>query len=455
MTPTNVVSPKRNSAVSLPEGKIFTLRASPEQIKLHRDPFGTGKDMRSCLVDVSELLALEELPLSERVASASEGLPLEANLRKPITSKVYLAICETLKDSPALFHLKNRGLYLSCEKCWYDNRSNTLSLHMTDFEMHGILDGGHSYQAIREEAPREPGKAFVKIFIYEGINDLEEYVEICTALNTSRQVSSASVAEKLGYYEDLQKALGEELTKKVAWFDGDVAEGGKKKEPVENVLAELSIFLDQYLSATASSSESPTRAYSSKGSIVEEYAALSTKEKKSAGEFGNPYRAIFPLAGKILAAHEYIQRKFPDKYNEADDDGKGGKFGRTKVSKAKKRQTSLRTGFLELVYPGAHSASPLHGKAKKQKIPHKGLTLPVLGALRAIVARDKNGEKKFLMDPYEFLEKHGTELFREAVDLVGRNDRGDPQKAGKNPSLWQALYKSACLAYLQGTSPTK
>ena len=102
---------------------------------------------------------------------------------------------------------------------------------MTDPERHGIVNGGHTYAAIRDalEDPDEHEQnslqqAFVRLHILQGI-DTEKVPEIAEGLNRSKQVDDPSLANLRGFFQEIEDVMkGKPGADAIAYFQGDEGE---------------------------------------------------------------------------------------------------------------------------------------------------------------------------------------------------------------------------------------
>src|SRR5256885_1020161 len=71
------------------------------------------------------------------------------NVRDPrLTGIVPNAIRESAQTNPELFIFMNRGVVLSVDSVSFDNQASTVTVTLTDPELHGLLDGGHTYNIL-------------------------------------------------------------------------------------------------------------------------------------------------------------------------------------------------------------------------------------------------------------------------------------------------------------------
>src|SRR2546427_813464 len=114
------------------------------------------------------------------------------NVRDPkLTGSVPKKISNGYKDYPELFVFMNRGIVLAAHSVSFDNKTNEMTIKMTNPAAHGLLDGGHTYNIVRGENDLD-FEQYVKIEILEGFDD-EDIPNLVDARNTSNQVKDESL----------------------------------------------------------------------------------------------------------------------------------------------------------------------------------------------------------------------------------------------------------------------
>src|SRR5262245_2962205 len=78
--------------------------------------------------------------------------PREVNRR----SSVYKAIVQTLTQESDRFHERNRGITIVADELIYDDKRQEAILHLKDPKLHGVVDGGHTLDAILEAQSQPP-----------------------------------------------------------------------------------------------------------------------------------------------------------------------------------------------------------------------------------------------------------------------------------------------------------
>ena len=65
-----------------------------------------------------------------------------------LTTDVARDIAKSLRSSKKNFHVLNRGILLSAEEVTFDNKEKMATIKFLNPNMHGIVDGGHTYRQI-------------------------------------------------------------------------------------------------------------------------------------------------------------------------------------------------------------------------------------------------------------------------------------------------------------------
>lgn len=349
----------------------------------------------------------------------------QINVRDPkLTGSVPEAIRRSLQEKPDTFLFMNRGIVLSVEKVSFDNAKgkSQLTITLSDKRLHGLLDGGHTYNIIRAEAPSLEGARYVRVEILEGFS-AEEITDVVDARNTSNQVRDESLMNLAGAFEKLKKALtGQPYANQIAYKEFETDEQGQPK-PID--VREIIAILTAFDKANFGDNNHPINTYRSKAVCLQHF-----REHKA------DYDRLYPLAGEILELYDTIHAQLPELYNKVR--GKsggvtGGKFGRL-------------TGVT--VYKGKRvDHLPFTGVETKYGVP-AGFVYPILGAFRAIL-EEKGGRYHWGkgLKPVELLKgKLGERL----ADTIGNFalDAQNPSKTGKSPLVWQACYQAAQVEYL-------
>ncbi|MEX2164408.1 MAG: AIPR family protein [Sulfuricaulis sp.] len=346
------------------------------------------------------------------------------NVRDPkLTGAVPEAIRQSLHDNPDMFLFMNRGIVLSVESVSFDNKKSAVTVGLRDRNLHGLLDGGHTYKILVHEREGLDYPQYVRVELLEGFKQ-DDITNVVDARNTSNQVRDESLMNLAGEFEKLQKALkGAPYHDLIAYKEYEENPNGTPKPiDVRDVIAILTAFDREHFS----SENHPINAYRSKAACLQHFKV----NMKS-------YEKIYPLARDILELYDYIHLRLPDLYNTVRGKGgdvAGGKFGRL---------TGVTT------YKGKRKAELLFiGKESSYGVP-SGFVYPMLGAFRAIL-EEKGGRYIWgkNLDPVKLLE---GQLGQKLADTIGNFalDAKNPSKTGKSPLVWQACYQAAEVTYLK------
>lgn len=163
---------------------------------------------------------------------------MEINPRVPSRTKagvlsgpVVKGILETLRENPHEMVIKNQGIYVLVDEVGFQKTAGArgqLMLTFSDPGRHGIINGGHTYAAIREAIETAEGEeaealktAFVRLHIFQGI-DADFVPEIAEGLNRSKQVDDPSLSNLQGEFDTIRKVLrGVPGAEQIAYHQGD------------------------------------------------------------------------------------------------------------------------------------------------------------------------------------------------------------------------------------------
>lgn len=339
------------------------------------------------------------------------------NVRDPkLTGAVPKAIRGSLHDNPDMFVFMNRGITLSVDSVSFDNKRSTVTMMLRDPNLHGLLDGGHTYNIVAEENPNLEFPQFIKLEFIEGF-DAENITQVVEARNTSNQVKDESLMNLAGSFDPLKKALETaRYAGRIAWAECET----DKEIDCREIISILTVF-DK---ASFSEKTHPTIAYSSKAACLKHFK-----------QHYKDFEKIYPLAQEVLELFDHIYWKLPDRYNKArgeTGDVSGGKFGRltgvTSLNNSKKN--NKRRKPVQLSYSGK----------KSDYIIPAGFLYPILAAFRALLEQEDN---RYVwgkgLNPRELFD---GELGIRLADTLGNYalEAQNPSKTGKSATVWQNCY---------------
>ena len=342
---------------------------------------------------------------------------LEVNARESSNKgRVPTAIKTTLNDKPEWFAEYNRGLTVVASTLSWDNKTNVLSLEFDDHDYHGVLDGGHTLQAIldhREQLGEEPQIGYCNIEIFTGLEE-GEIPSVVEARNTSKQVASKSLLNLDGSFDTLKLSIGSKADL-ISW---------KENEEGEFDVREVIAILTALDAGSYTNNAHPINAYSGKESCLKRF-----KDHK------DDYEKLYTIAGDALRIWDEIQYWLPGHYNEkGPEPGISGKFGKlTGVKWTPKKPKSL----------------PFASRTTEYDMP-TGYIYPVLSSFRAMLV-EENGCWTWGkgINPIQLIQEGlAADIFISSVRESISNHH-NPNRTGKDTQAWTAAYQAARIAYLE------
>lgn len=346
---------------------------------------------------------------------------------KLLTNPVAKRIINTLRDDPQKMAIKNQGIYLLVDEASFEkgkgNRGQ-LTIKLSHRDRHGIVNGGHTYSAIREVA-ENPGptdadisKAYVRLHILQGIDP--EYVpDIADGLNRSRQVDDASIDNLRHIFKDLQVAMhGHPGADAISYKDGDDG-----TVPVTEVIAILELFNCSRFDHR----NHPNRFYNAISSGLRAFKADMEKDVDSIA-------LLTKRAPELLRLADRLRQQIPLSAKRLDFD-----FGQMKI---KKRKSENRAGS------SANRDTPLPFLDRKDhpdepvtmdyRVPN-GWLFPILAAFRANVLWDASqGKFEWREDLDTLIPAVIDDIVRVCVEAHKEGVR--PEQMGKRATIYSACF---------------
>lgn len=394
----------------------YSIRIHPERVRTIPDPSFPGMKTLYALVDVHDLPSTQTDDGQRRLQL---GLGPDPRIPRP-RSAMMKQISESLETWDGTFHLLNRGITISAQSADYDNHTKLLSLIVPeDDDRYGILDGGHTNQAIETALQKEPSDPdslrdqFVRLEILIGA---EEYlVEIARARNTSQAVKPFSLNNKQGAFQWLKEAISPFDTK-IRWSEND---------PQEFPVLELIQILAACNPTQFKFNDHPIEAYKNSGKCLD--YLLDAQDK-----YG--YKRLRPVAKDIWRLYDTIRFKWWSFYNQPHPvTGKLGRAGRTQEVLGRKRGRTGLMHYIALNKKGNPAAGDKHVE--------KGLAFPVLAGFRALLEQGPDENIRWKVDPFEFFDKHGVLLVRTVMDASDSRDN-NPHIVGRDSTVYDLVYRT-------------
>lgn len=343
---------------------------------------------------------------------------MEINPRVPSRAKsgvlagpVAKGILETLRDRPEEMAIMNQGIYLLVEEAGYTN--NKLMLTFTDIGKHGIINGGHTYAAIREaistaqaEELQDLDNAFVRLHIFQGI-DADFVPDIAEGLNRSKQVDDPSLANLQGEFDIIRKVLkGTPGETEIAYHQGDAG---------SMYISEVLVYLNLFNVQRFDDRVHPNGLYNRQSLGLKYFQEDITSDRTNTLALVKMLHDFLVLADTVRLATPSAAR------------ANNFKFGMAKISTTD-RAGSIRNKGIPL---------PWVNETVNYRVPN-GWVYPVLAGFRANLRKSSNG-----LEWRVPLDKIVPEVIN---DLVGvcvnehRNNNMRPELIGKRESAYAQCY---------------
>ena len=336
----------------------------------------------------------------------------EINVRDAKTrGRVPTAIRRSFEEDADEFLFKNRGLVVAAEKVEYREVEGVkiLDLAMRDPKVHGLLDGGHTYRIVADEArdlsESDPPR-YVRLEVITGF-DRDTISDVVEARNTSNQVRDESLANLREEFNGIKSVLRDRpYFGSIAWSEYEELEGGDPKPlDVRDVISYLIVFDRDAFNSTTQ----PLIAYKDKRACLRHFQENERRLRK-----------LYPLLPDILLLWDELHWGWRGWYNSGRSDQAGihGRFGNL---------TAVTDHEEPLFFKG-------------EKAPYRmpeAYKYPMLSAFRAAIeTRGKSAE--WATDPFGLLSMTGPQL----TSVVGNGVRqtNNPNKVGKDVGIWSSCY---------------
>ncbi len=400
---------------------------SVKQLKRFTDPFVKIKgEERANPIKYRFYVQTNDLPRD--LLDWMQTNPREQNTNTDVAK----AIRASLLNANREFHLWNRGILLSADEVVFDTRTGIISITMTDPEIHGNIDGGHTLRIILDQREKlvacgeKLPESYVEMEVITGLNTPEDLAE---ARNTSVSVDTKSMEELRKSYELLKKIMKDDKIEGNPYFERiefkqNQMQGTRNAIDIREIIAILNMFNQKLYPNTDPEDSSPIQSFTGKEVSLKRFLQMgqpSNTPDDTLQEIRNAeIRNMIPVIPAIFRLWDHIERNFT-----AATAILGKRYGAktyANYSKGDPNGTYALFSNCELIYT----------------IP-KGILYPVVGAFRALIRIDKKGEYFWLKDPiaaWEDLKKTIASQVMDTSDLVKDN----PALIGKTKTLWNSTF---------------
>ncbi len=267
------------------------------------NPNGSRIKLATCFVRV------EDLPEGfENWMKVNPRVP-KFDTKKQLRGPVAKAMVDTLLNEPDKFVLKNQGIYILAKDVSYQKEEGgcgMVTLVFDDPYAHGLVNGGHSYLAIRQaraereasEEAGEPWDAYVRLHIMQGVDE-EDITELTEGLNRSMQVDDPSLENLKGSFDKIKEHLAEKPGhEQIAYRQGDPGE-----VDIRQVLSYMALFdLERFPDRKTH----PNKLFGQQKAVLQRFLEDTAPENPNNKHV---FDMILPKLHEILVLSDKIQRK--------------------------------------------------------------------------------------------------------------------------------------------------
>lgn len=409
-----------------PGGRTKTSAPHPFTFTVHTPEYRSlpipgleGTKIGDCFVNVTDLpeQLQDFMKVNPRVPNRTQ--------KNLLSGPVIKGIFETLTENPEDMAIKNQGIYLLVQDAEFARVAGgkgQLKITLADPSRHGIVNGGHTFAAIREKIETadgmemdSPSRAYVRLHILQGIDEAK-VAEIAEGLNRSKQVDDPSLINLQRHFDDIKKVMdGRPGAETIAYHQGDTG---------DTYITEVLVMLEMFNCERFDKKRHPHYLLNRTKSALDFY-------QKDFDASPSPLALLIPKLPEILELADLIKKETPAAAKRARFE-----FGRMKIGK---ERAASHDKDVSLPFLGAKMA---------HRVPN-GWLYPMLAAFRANV--DWDLEKKRFQWKVPF-----RELVPDVIDdLVGvcitehRDNNLPPDKVGKRESTYVQCYDKISLHLLE------
>jgi AIPR protein len=411
-------SPDARPKAAAPHPFIFTINTN--EYRSLPIPGIRGSKIGDCFVRVSELP--QELDGYMGVNPRIPNRKQDGALKGPVIR----GIIETLTENPENMALKNQGIYLLVDEADFihvPGGDGQLTIALSDKNKHGIVNGGHTFAAIRDAIENADemqaeclSHAFVRLHVLSGVDEMK-VAEIAEGLNRSKQVDDPSLINLQGHFEGIRKVMkdqpGEDV---IAYHQGDLG-------PI--YVTEILAMLEMFNGERFDKKKHPHYLLSRMKSALDFY-------EKDFQAHPSPLDLLIPRLPEILTLSDIIKRETPSAAKRI-----GFQFGRMKIGKAR---TGSQTHKNETL--------PFLASTVDHHVPN-GWVFPMLAAFRANVLWDLQQGRFDWKVPLDKLVPHVIDDLVRVCVTEHRDNNLQPDQVGKRESTYTQCYDKVSLYLLE------
>ena len=387
-----------------------------DKLKMHAREFKTMRDPnRLPTGHIKYICYLDTKTIPNELRNWMRTNPRDQKM----TTEVAKTIASSLMENED-FHELNRGLLFSVESVNYDNRPETLTVELSDGEIHGNIDGGHTLHAIFDAQENEtlPEARYVFAEFFVG---LSSPVELAAARNTSVQVDLKSQEELKKSFETLKQILKPfPFERRIAYHMNEHYSENVAIIDVREVITILNMFNQNLYPIVGqqglSGDSQPIQSYTGKEASLKRFLKQGREEREAV------LVKMTPIIDDIFHLWETVECEFPKMVQKNKH-----YYGAKKYAKFDDGKVVGQTMFYQA--------------GLKYLVP-KGILYPVVGAFRALVEVDPGtGIYRWKKDPFMVWNDLGERI----AGIVWDEKEENPEYIGKSKNVWSNLFKEVLL----------
>jgi hypothetical protein len=322
--------------------------------------------------------------------------------------------------------IKNQGIYLLVEDAEFNRAqggAGKLRVTLADPSRHGIVNGGHTYAAIKDAIENADdvtltslARAHVRLHLLQGIDEAK-VAEIAEGLNRSKQVDDPSLANLQGHFDKIREVMsGRPGAETIAYHQGG---------PGDTYITEILVILELFNCERFDRKRHPHYLLNRSKSALEFYQSDLDRRP-------SPTDLLVPKLPEILMLSDLIKKETPEAAKRV-----GFEFGRMKIGKVRAGSQTNRNIPL-----------PFLGERMAYHVPN-GWLYPMLAAFRANVDWDLHRRHfEWKVQLKELVPLVIDDLVRVCV-TEHRDNNLQPDKVGKRESTYSQCFDKLQLHLLE------
>lgn len=333
-----------------------------------------------------------------------------------LTTAVAKDIEKSIESGVPNFHEINRGIVMSIDTFAFNNKTDEVTVTLTNPDVHGNIDGGHTLKIILN-AQKNNSLVFEQYVYFEFFTGIKDPAQLAEARNSSVQVDRRSIEELNKSFDYVKIALKDtDFYNRIA-FKQNEHHGEQNIIDVREIIAIMNMFNRNI--TPQSSDTQPIVSYTGKEASLSRF--LNLKESRD-----QIVKNMTPILPDIYKLWDTIELTFPEKGKIANRIYKRKKYSR---------------------YAGDNTyvgCSLFSNKPMTYCVP-KGLMYPIVGAFRALVEVDSSSQKySWKIDPQVAWDDLGSKLIN--IIMTSSEDLSDsPDAVAKSSNTWDLLYKEVLI----------